>query len=248
MRKNQFFGYVPELTDRRDLLFTDFFAAVKKRPPLVDLRAGLSPVENQGNLGSCTAQAIVGAAEHLWLKQGLKLQGSRLWLYYKERALHGWQNQDTGANIRDGIKVLAKSGLPEEKLWPYTISKFKTKPSASADKQALLFKIDKYYKLTSLSQVKDALVKGFTVAFGISLYESFWKHKKGLIPVPGSDENQEGGHAMLIVGYDDTKKHFIIRNSWGSRWGDRGYCYIPYAYMEEARDMWCFEIIDDGKE
>lgn len=247
-KKNQFLGYIPDLHDQRDFLYQDFFRLKATRPKLVDLRPKLSAVENQGSLGSCTAQALIGAAEHLWFKAKLTtLNGSRLWLYYKERDAMGTVNEDSGASLRTGIKVLASKGLPQEKLWPYTVSKWNAKPPTSVDSDALKYKISLYTKLTSLTAVKDSLASGYTVPFGITLYESFWRQKAGLIPVPKSSEDVEGGHAMLTVGYDETKKYFIIRNSWGSRWGSKGYCYLPFAYAEQMRDMWCFRQIDDGK-
>jgi C1A family cysteine protease len=209
---------------------------------MVDLRPLCSPVEDQGSLGSCTAQALAGNIELLDVKDGNAYTDvSRLFLYYNERALEGTVDYDSGAYIRDGIKTLSKDGICEEKLYPYDISKFRDKPSAIAYAEAMNRRISLYERLNGINDILVCLADGFPVVFGISIYESFESEeveRTGIVPIPGRTEKLLGGHAMMICGYDKDKKWFIVRNSWGEGWGEKGFCYIPFDYMEQAEDTW----------
>src|SRR5882672_7429720 len=126
------YGWVPDLPDHRDLVYSAPAAFITALPTAVDLRLQCPPVYDQGQLGSCTGNAIAGAIEFGRLKQKVSdFVPSRLFIYYNERVVEHTVNSDSGAQIRDGMKVVAKQGAPPESDWPYDISKFADKPPAS---------------------------------------------------------------------------------------------------------------------
>jgi C1A family cysteine protease len=239
------FGWVPDLPDHRDFLFSAMRRVVATLPASVDLRPGCPPVEDQGALGSCTGNAIVGALEYLELKDKLPLVDlSRLFVYYNERVMEHTVHSDAGAQIRDGIKSVAKQGVCSEKKWPYIISKFAVKPTAACYKEALKHRVVEYHRLSTLDDMRACLAEGYPFVFGFTVYESFESQqvaKTGTVPMPRKSERMLGGHAVLGVGYNDRQKRFIVRNSWGTGWGKHGYFTMPYAYLANpalASDFW----------
>jgi C1A family cysteine protease len=208
-------------------------------------------VVDQGNLGSCTANAIVAAFQYDLIKQKLKIfTGSRLFVYYNERLMESDVGQDNGAMIRDGIKSLNTYGVCAETTWPYVVSRFAVKPSTTAYTQAKLNKALAYYNVAvSSSAIKTALAAGYPVVIGISVYESFESQAvavSGVVPMPGPSEQLLGGHAVLVVGYNDTLQQFIVRNSWGTSWGQHGYFFLPYAYATPSlmSDCWAVSSVN----
>jgi C1A family cysteine protease len=239
------FGWVPDLPDRRDILFGVVRKVVAKLPPSVNLVPGCSPIEDQGQLGSCTGNALAGAVEFLEKKDGVPfVDVSRLFIYYNERVIEHSVNSDAGAMIRDGIKTLAKQGTCSEKSWPYVISKFKVKPTPACYKEAAQHQITSYQRISTLDEMRTCLADGYPFVFGFTVYESFESQqvaKTGVVPMPKSGERVLGGHAVLAVGYDDKKKRFVVRNSWGTGWGLKGYFTMPYAYLADRNlsdDLW----------
>jgi C1A family cysteine protease len=240
------YGWTPDLPDHRDHLY----GAVSKRPAKlaasVDLRVGCSPVEDQGNLGSCTGNALAGAVEFLENKDKVPFVNvSRLFIYYNERVIEHTVNSDSGAMIRDGIKTLVKQGVCSEKKWPYTISKFTAKPSPACYKEALNHQVTAYARLQTTDDMRACLANGYPFVFGFTVYESFESSsvaKTGVVPMPNkAKEKVLGGHAVLAVGYDDAQKRFLVRNSWGAGWGMKGYFTIPYDYVGDRNlsdDFW----------
>jgi len=179
-------------------------------------------------------------------------QVSRLFIYYYERLIEGTVRQDSGAQIRDGIKVGYTYGAPLESLWPYNVSHFTHVPSPAAIADAAKRKITKYQNAADITAVKDALAAGFPVVIGFSVYESFQDPSvanTGIMPMPNVNTEQLlGGHAVCIVGYDDHKQHFIVRNSWGPDWGDKGYFYMPYGIIQNPQlssDFWVIQMSND---
>ena len=243
MKTNKRYGWVPDHPDQRDFLYSAVAPEVSL-PPKVDLSPGCSTVEDQGNLGSCTANALVGALEFLEIKKWQKWADlSRLFVYYNERAIEGTVNSDSGAMIRDGIKSLASQGVCLEKTVPYRISQFTKKPSAAAYKEALLHQIKSYYRIEGLQQFLQCLASGFPVVFGFSVYESFESQQvaqTGIVPMPHPGEQMMGGHAVLAVGYDQPAQRLLVRNSWGSTWGLHGYFWLPFGYITPrlSNDYW----------
>jgi C1A family cysteine protease len=233
--------------DLRDLHFTSgTFRTTAHLPKEVDLRQALSPIVDQGQLGSCTANAIAsGLREYLLLKDEQPLTRlSRLFLYWCERDLEGTIGEDSGAMIRDGFKILQKVGVCPEADFPYDISKFTQSPTQTMVQDASPFRITSYHRVTTQAQLKASLAEGLPVVIGIKVYDSFESYdvaKTGMVPVPKSGENFLGGHAVLVVGYKIIKRklHYIVRNSWGEDWGDKGYCYIPSTFFSKyVMDMW----------
>jgi len=236
------YGWKKDRFDERDYSFDAVLATI---PNSIDLRTGCSPVEDQGNLGSCTANGIVGALEFLEIQEKKTfIDLSRLFLYYDERVIEGTVRQDAGAMIRDGIKTCATQGVCPEKEWPYVITKFKTKPSKKCYKDAIKYEILSYYRVTGLTAMLNCLAQGFPFVFGCEVYESFESNivaTTGVVPMPTHGEQLLGGHCMLAVGYDQTSQRFIVRNSWGTSWGMKGYCTMPFTYLGSSsltQDNW----------
>jgi len=252
-RTVQWYGWVPDLPDQRDKIYSAPARIVKALPPKVDLRAQCPIVYDQGQLGSCTANAIGAALQFNQMKQGEKsFIPSRLFIYYNERVMENSVSEDAGAMIRDGIKSVAQLGAPAEVPdWPYDIKRFRDKPSATAYTQEKKYQAVLYQRVTqTLDQLKGCLASGFPFVFGISVYESFESAavaKTGTVPMPKPTEKNLGGHAILAVGYDDKSKRFIIRNSWGTDWGVNGYFTLPYAYLlnsDLSDDFWTIKLVE----
>jgi C1A family cysteine protease len=252
-RHNQRYGWLPDLPDQRDHLYAAPRQVLLKLPYKADLRPHCPPVFDQGQLGSCTANAISNAYRFDLLKQrkGVGFLPSRLFLYYNERAIEGSVPTDSGAMLRDGIKTLAKQGVCGEKTWPYEIDRYADKPPASAYREGLRHQALSYQRLTQDSmQMKGCLASGFPFVFGFSVYESFESPavaRTRQVPMPGSGERLVGGHAVLAVGYDDRRQQFTAMNSWSTDWGDKGYFRMPYAYLASpqlARDLWTVRTVE----
>lgn len=247
------FGWIPDLPDARDHLFSAPQAVLDDLPNKVDLRSGCPPVYDQGELGSCTANAINAAFQYMQRKQKQKdFIPSRLFVYYNERVMEGTVDIDGGAMIRDGIKSVAQVGVCPEDMWPYDITEFRTKPSRPCYTEALKNQAIIYRRVisTSLHQIQGAIASGTPVVFGFSVYESFQGQdvaKTGVVPLPPRGEKLLGGHAVLAVGYDDDSQRFLVRNSWGEKWGDKGYCTMPYGYLTDAQlaqDFWAIYAVE----
>jgi C1A family cysteine protease len=247
------FGWIPDLPDARDHVFSAPIPLMGAMPAKVDLRPGCPPVLNQGQLGSCTANAIANAHRFDQMKQGDKaFAPSRLFIYYNERDMEGTINEDSGAMIRDGIKSIAQLGVCDEKEWPYVINKFTKKPSAACYKDALDHQALSYQRVTqTLTQMKGCLASGFPFVFGFTVYDSFESSevaKSGDVDLPAQGEKVLGGHAVLAVGYDDAKLRFTVMNSWGTGWGKKGFFTMPYAYLTDdnlAADFWTVRIVEN---
>ena len=240
-RSQRWYGWLPDLPDHRDLMYSAIKPSLAALPSRIDLRATCSPVENQGNLGSCTANALAGAVEFLELKDDLPLVTvSRLFIYYNERVIEGTVNQDSGAFIRDGVKSLAKQGVCPEEEWPYRIASFKNKPTAKCYSDAQKHQITSYYRISTVDEMRTCLADGFPFVFGFTVYSAFESAtvaRSGVVNMPGPDETVVGGHAVLAVGYDDSQNRFTVRNSWDTDWGMKGYFTMPYNYLDPAKNL-----------
>jgi C1A family cysteine protease len=246
------YGWLPDLPDYRDHRYAAPVERLQALPSQIDLRSGCPPVYDQGQLGSCTANAIAAALQFDELKQKevSPFEPSRLFIYYCERDMEGTTSSDSGAMIRDGIKSVASTGYCPETEWPYDITKFADQPSVACYQDAKKYKAIKYQRvIQSLTQMKGCLAAGTPFVAGFSVYESIQNEsveQTGDIPLPQQGEATLGGHAILIVGYDDARQVFSLRNSWGEGWGDGGYGTLPYAYLTSpdlASDFWVVETV-----
>lgn len=258
-------GWQPDIPDIRDRTkdHKDVQKILKKHDSIILKTAPIptrhhniaycSPIEDQGQLGSCTAQAVVGLMEYMMRRSGVDhVDGSRLFVYKTTRKLLGWTG-DTGAFLRTAMQSVVTFGIPPEKHWPYDISRYEEEPSAFLYSYASNYQALNYVRLdpSYLSQhqvldlLKRVLAAGYCVVFGFSVYSSLSNAPD--IPYPMSHDKLQGGHAVMAVGYDDDhmvkgKKvpSLIIRNSWGENWGVRGYGFLPYEYLLNglARDFW----------
>jgi len=257
-RKVARYGWIPDLPDHRDYVFAAAPRILAKLPRKIDLTKRCPAVYDQGDIGSCTANAIGGTIQFDQLKQKLRkrFMPSRLFIYYNERVMENTIDEDAGAMIRDGIKSVAKEGVCPEKMWPYDPEAFPPnprltrKPSARCYKEALKHTAVQYERVPrNLSQMKGCLASGFPFVIGFTVYESFESDevaKSGVMPMPGTREHVLGGHAVMAVGYDDRLDRFRMRNSWGKDWGIRGYFTMPYAYLLDENlsdDFWKITLV-----
>jgi C1A family cysteine protease len=263
-------GYVPKLggwkpdhtmpdnADHVDLLFHDNINMIAGQGASVsnpgvetngvlDLRHWCSPVENQAKSSSCVGNSVVGGLEFLQIRNGIPFEDlSRLFVYYNSRLMHQQQDKDEGTYIRLAMGTLSSLGTCTEKKWPYDLKTLFTRPSWGSYRDAYPNKIDGYYRIDGTGQsridkIKQALTAQHPVVFGMFIDEDYMNvGSDGMIAMPKLVRVGGGGHAQLIVGYNESLKRLIIRNSWGTNWADHGYCYCPYEYLDasNANDIW----------
>ena len=252
-RKISPYGWLPDLPDSRDRIYNleESILSAPQLPPKFSLRGEMPSVYNQEQLGSCTANAIAGILEHQEMRESeAAVTPSRLFIYYEERAIEGTVGQDSGAQIRDGIKVVATEGAPpEEEDWPYVITKFAERPLQKAYDDAKLDKAIQYQRIVPASQgapIRTAVKAHHAVVFGFSVPASFesaaWNPAAQPLALPGPTEEIIGGHAVAIVGWDFSKTTFPVdvlevRNSWGSAWGGQGYFWMDAAWFAPGSSL-----------
>jgi C1A family cysteine protease len=236
------YGWKPGLPDVRDRKYSIEKPIVI--PESVDLRPTCSPVEDQGSIGSCTANSLVGNLEFLEnLNKQPFVDLSRLFIYFNERDLEGSTDSDSGAEIRDGIKTLATNGVCPEIDWPYD-KDITIKPIDQCYAEALKHTISSYTSISSLNDMLHCLSDGFPFVFGFTVYDYFESteiSQTGILKIPTSDESTIGGHAVMACGFNQTTKMMLVRNSWGSGWGINGYFWMPFDYISNvnlATDFW----------
>lgn len=247
------FGWIPDYPDARD--YTRETKGVSglvkkgKSKAKADLRSHCSPIVNQGKLGSCTANAASGIVEYFQPSSRV----SRLFIYKATRDLMK-KTGDSGACIRTTMGALALFGAPPEKYWEYEETKFDEEPPQFCYSFAQSYQAIKYFRLDEqgkteaeiLKGIRETISGGIPAMFGFTVYISIREATEGKIPFPKKGDTVLGGHAVAAVGYDDgmkigtSKGAFIIRNSWGEQWGDKGYGYLPYDYLLNglAQDWW----------
>ncbi len=223
--------------------------AALARVSKVDNSKKCSSVEDQGELGSCTANMFAGIVEYnnvRWRGWPKRKQLSRLFHYYASRLLEGTVDEDSGCYIRDSIKAGVKYGCVWERLWKYDVSKFAVKPPEKLWATAAEHKVVSYHRIDDgdLETMKDTLAAGYLIGFGFEVHSNFMTQQMataGELHRPGPHDPVEGGHAVVIVGYDDARKAFKVRNSWGKGWGLKGYFWMDYDYVADpnlANDFW----------
>ena len=252
---SRFYGAKPDSYDHRDL------KKQYKREEIpshryyssADLSQYVDHVYDQSNLGSCTANAVCAAYGLDLTKQSQTLPGgyyyfdpSRLFVYYNTREYEGTTRQDSGASIRDTVKALNRKGACKDADWPYDVRMFTTKPPQRCYDAAQGNNLCKYERLNQdIDQFRACLNDKCPFVFGFKVYSSFHKAQRdGKVPMPTWDEKRyrpDGQHAVVAVGYDDQSRYIIVLNSWGSRWGASGYCYMPYDFIVDSSlcsDFW----------
>jgi len=255
----KWYGWVRDLPDHRDLMYAAPMTKVPL-PPSCDLRTVFkTPAYDQGELGSCTGNAIAAAVQFARQKAAEQpdFVPSRLFIYYNERDIEGTVGQDSGAQIRDGMKVVVKLGVCPESVpaqpssWPYDIAKFTVQPPSPCYDYGLGHQTTSYRRIPQLlTQMRACLASGYPFVFGFTVYTAFESPavaKTGVVNLPASDEQVLGGHAVLAVGYDDGSQRFLVRNSWGTDWGQNGYFTMPYAYVTDphlASDFWTVRLVE----
>lgn len=260
-------GWQRELPDHRDWFIDTHPEAIRlcertarcsilnadaEIPTKMDLTQWCSPIENQGNLGSCTAQAAVGCVEyHERRATRAHIEGSRLFVYKATRNILGWRG-DTGAYIRTTLQALRLFGCPPEKYWPYDTARFDEEPTPFVYAYGQSFRAMRYMRLDRSGQqpmalldlLRSVVAKWWPVMFGFTVYT--YGNASGEFVMPGPNDKPLGGHAVLAVGYDDQRVigqstgAIKIRNSWGTGWGERGYGWLPYDYVTKglSSDFW----------
>jgi C1A family cysteine protease len=255
------YGWRPSLPDFRDAGVPDRVVETSlSLPPEVDPREAMPPVYDQGQLGSCTANAIAAAfqfhsQQHYDTEFGVP---SRLFIYYMERLREGTVQEDSGAYGRDGFASLRKTGVCREEAWPYDISRFREVPPEAAYEEAAGHKIKGYFhpglnprdnREKRLAEMKAALAVLNPIAFGFTVYESFESAavaENGVVPMPKKDERVLGGHEVLMIGYlKSCPDHALCRNSWGNGWGMDGYFLMPWSLILNPQMASDFRAIED---
>lgn len=218
-------------------------------PPTIDLRNYHNMVEDQGNLGSCTGLAATTAYEILlrikYPAQAVEL--SDLFGYYNTRLFYPSFNLDNGAYLRDTLRSIKRYGVCQESLWPYDISKFAEQPPADCYADAIPRTIINYQLLITEDDVIEILAAKMPVVVSIELYPGFdtVTSNNDVISMPAPGESITAYHAVVLIGYDYTKKQYLLQNSYGTNWGNQGYAWIPFDYIEQySIERWCFDIAD----
>jgi C1A family cysteine protease len=263
--KAGYYGWMPDLPDHRDRQFAAPLPKLVALPAMIDLRKQCPKVYDQGQIGSCTANAVAAAIEFDRLKQKLPdFTPSRLFIYYNERSMENSVATDSGAQIRDGVKSVSHLGVCPETEWTYIATpadpntnlwpagaKPAQKPSPACYTAALQHKAVTYESVTrDLGQFKGCLASGYPFVLGFTVYSAFESPQvaqTGVLNLPASSEQVEGGHAVMAVGYDDAAQRFIIRNSWGPGWGMKGYFTMPYSYLLSQKlssDFWTIRVVE----
>lgn len=256
MQKHHLHGWKKDKHDPRDYLYFKALPVLGENalPRRTDFTPQCSAVEQQGGVGSCIANGVVGALEYIdrarltskfmWLFKRFR-DLSRLFVYYNTRVAEGTVDEDSGGTIREAIKAVATFGVCYEKTWPYSETAWIKKPTPACYKEALPFELKGYYRAQTKAEMLNGLAQGHPIAFGMRLYEGFETvGKDGMVPMPKPGEPVIGKHALLMVGYDLDGRYFIVRNSWGKEWGMGGYCKLPFGYCtigERVDDCWVIE-------
>ena len=247
-------GYKKSSYDPRDYMIKRTKSAFTNLPSHYDsISKHIPEVTDQGETSSCTLHASVMAMRYERIIHKLKDERlSRMFGYYMVRLLENDVDKDDGAEIRDVFKVLNTYGLPPESEWAFEMDNLYKQPPQNVMTDAKNIKASMYYNVKqTLNDFKACMFEGYPVVFGTDLYDAFESDavaKSGLVPLPNWKDTPIGGHALLCVGYDDSKKLFKVLNSWSDTWGDHGYCYFPYDYLmnpDHTSDVWTLRMSSD---
>jgi len=225
-----------------EIPLTDTYKPSEVKVSSVDLRMNFSHIKNQGSQGSCSAFALSSIYEYiLKINNALDADLSESFLYYNARKKSGKEASDCGSNFFDTISALSESGICTEDVFPYVDSEYDIEPPEEAYADGLKRLVKKARNVdVSVNDFRSALANGYPIAISLKIFDSFSQQTAGFIPRPSESEilsGNSGFHAMVICGFSDDKKVFIVRNSWGESFGENGYCYIPYSYIGDPALM-----------
>jgi C1A family cysteine protease len=209
-------------------------------PPSIDYTDKMSSISNQLNEGTCVGFATVDGMKEYQEKaeEAKDIQLSPRYVYANARKIDEFNDDEEGTSVRAAMKVLLDKGVCYEVCWPY-IPQRPGSPCPTADSEALGFRIERYVRMETIQEMKESLVANGPFVMSILCFNGIFNAPNGVVPMPGEDEDYVGGHAICIVGYDDTEQYFKFKNSWGMLWGDGGYGYLPYDYLEDyMMDAW----------
>jgi C1A family cysteine protease len=245
MNKKYKLGCKRDKKDNRDYLMRAYLP-VSKIPAKVDYASAMTPVRDQGDEGTCVAfSTVAGMKEYQeqvdWKKY---MELSPRFLYSECKKIDGYPNSE-GTNIRFAMKVLKVLGTCMESFWPYQPHQ-DDKPKSGAKADATKFRELSYARILDLNELRMSIAQKGPCVIGVEVYQGMMDTKTGKVPMPKTGEQTLGGHAICAVGYDDAKKLIKFKNSWTAQWGDKGYGYLPYAYIQKyMMDAWSsVDIID----
>jgi C1A family cysteine protease len=245
------FGWVRDAPDHRDFRYEP--GTLRGLPSVCDLRPLCPPVRSQGSLNSCTAHAVAAAVQYDLRKQGLPaLEPSRLFIYYNARVREHTVESNAGVPCRETLKCVKRLGACPETLWPYRVHRFTRRPPTRCYRGAPRCRVAGYHRLDPrLGPMRACLHEGYPFAAGIVVYSGLTgirAQRSGVAELPQPGERRIGTHVVLVVGYRDRDARFIVRNSWGAAWGQRGYFTLPYEYLENehlAGDFWTVRAVKE---
>jgi C1A family cysteine protease len=251
--KRRGLGWRPDLPDSRDFRLTIAPQEVKAAPKTINMAGMMPAIRDQGNLGSCTgfaARNVIGYTQRRQHRKAL-FDPSPLFIYFEERRLEGTVDSDAGATIRSAIKVANASGAAPEEVWPYRVERFQDRPPQEVYDAAAVHQALRYERVgRNLGQLKAVLARRVPIILGIGVYDSFFSpsvEKTGVVPMPRPGEALLGGHAVVVQGYDDPRRRFYMRNSWGPDWGAAGSFWLPYDYLLDpdlSDDFWAITAME----
>ncbi|OMF31940.1 C1 family peptidase [Paenibacillus peoriae] len=226
-------GYIPSPIDKRDFIMEGFLPLILLSPE-IDYSTPEIKMRSQGTQNTCVGFAFSFMKEYQELKEHKRyIQFSPLYLYRKCKEVDGIP--EDGTHPRIAAKILLKTGICEESFLPYNTIGDETSPKSDADKNALKYRIKAFAQLTNIQSMKRSLAINGPFVAGLPISMNDWLikvSKTGRIPMPDNIESLQLGHAICVIGYDDNTQVFKFQNSWGEHWGDKGFGYLPYKYME----------------
>ncbi|MDP2923083.1 MAG: C1 family peptidase [Candidatus Omnitrophota bacterium] len=238
-------GCIRDKFDARDYLMRAYLPVVKL-PKKVDHTQKMSPVREQGEEGTCVGFAVASGMKEYqeFLDYEKLVELSPRFLYTEARLIDGMPGLE-GTTIRASMQALKKKGVCQERFWPYSVHQ-KDKPKAGAKANAKKFRIITYARILNLNELRMNLSSIGPVVLGIEVFKGMFKTKTGIVPLPKKNEASLGGHAICAVGYTDEKKLIKFKNSWSTKWGEKGFGYLPYGYIQRyMMDAWSSVDIED---